>query len=383
MQDIYITGGAMTRFARHPGVKAPELAQQAILRALDDAGVAKGEVRAIYCANVLGGMILGQLAVRDLGFDGIPVYNVENACASGATAVHLARHALLAQQYDTVLVFGIEQLTALGGGTIPLQRNDHKTDLYATAGMVLPAVYAMRGTRFLHERDAAPADLAAVAVKNRFHGSLNEFAQQRSETTVEEVLASRMIAEPLTLLQCCPSQVDGAAAVVLSRRRGGAARPVRVLSSVVVSGKRERADDDILDAEITARAARQAYERAGVAPSEVDVVELHDAFTIAELLYYEALGLAAPGEAVPLLRSGATRLGGRVPVNPSGGLLAKGHPLGATGVAQMVEVLWQLQGRAGARQVAGARIGLTQCTGGGIAGVDHAASSVHLLGVAA
>ena len=383
MQDIYITGGAMTRFARHPGVKAPELAQQAILRALDDAGVAKDEVQAIYCANVLGGMILGQLAVRDLGFDGIPVYNVENACASGATAVHLARHALLAQQYDTVLVFGIEQLTALGGGTIPLQRNDHKTDLYATAGMVLPAVYAMRGTRFLHERDAAPADLAAVAVKNRFHGSLNEFAQQRSETTVEEVLASRMIAEPLTLLQCCPSQVDGAAAVVLSRRRGGQGRPVRVLSSAVVSGKRERAHDDILDAEITARAARQAYERAGVAPSEVDVVELHDAFTIAELLYYEALGLAAPGEAVPLLRSGATRLGGRVPVNPSGGLLAKGHPLGATGVAQMVEVLWQLQGRAGARQVAGARIGLTQCTGGGIAGVDHAASSVHLLGVAA
>jgi len=383
MQDIYITGGAMTRFTRHPGVKAPELAQQAILRALDDAGVAKGEVRAIYCANVLGGMILGQLAVRDLGFDGIPVYNVENACASGATAVHLARHALLAQQYDTVLVFGIEQLTALGGGTIPLQRNDHKTDLYATAGMVLPAVYAMRGTRFLHERDAAPADLAAVAVKNRFHGSLNEFAQQRSETTVEEVLASRMIAEPLTLLQCCPSQVDGAAAVVLSRRRGGHGRPVRVLSSAVVSGKRERAHDDILDAEITARAARQAYERAGVAPSEVDVVELHDAFTIAELLYYEALGLAAPGEAVPLLRSGATRLGGRVPVNPSGGLLAKGHPLGATGVAQMVELLWQLQGRAGARQVEGARIGLAQCTGGGIAGVDHAASSVHLLEVAA
>jgi len=177
MQDIYITGGAMTRFTRHPGVKAPELAQQAILRALDDAGVAKGEVRAIYCANVLGGMILGQLAVRDLGFDGIPVYNVENACASGATAVHLARHALLAQQYDTVLVFGIEQLTALGGGTIPLQRNDHKTDLYATAGMVLPAVYAMRGTRFLHERDAAPADLAAVAVKNRFHGSRRALAR--------------------------------------------------------------------------------------------------------------------------------------------------------------------------------------------------------------
>jgi acetyl-CoA acetyltransferase len=381
MQNTYITGGAMTAFGRHPGVLAPELAQQAILKALDDAGVAPGEIQAVYCANVLGGMILGQLIVRDLGFDGIPVYNVENACASGATAVHLARHALFAQQYDTVLVFGIEQLTALGGGTIPMQRNDHKTELYAKAGMVLPAVYAMRGTRFLHERDARPSDLAAVAVKNRHNGTLNEYAQQRTATTVEEVLASRMIADPLTLLQCCPSQVDGAAAVVLSTRRPTRAKAVRVLSSVVVSGIREEADDDILDAEITARAARQAYEQAGLGPDDVDVVELHDAFTIAELLYYEALGLAPQGEAVSLLHSGATRLGGRVPVNPSGGLLAKGHPLGATGVAQMVEVMWHLQGRAGARQVEGASVGLTQCTGGGIAGVDHAASSVHLLGV--
>lgn len=381
MQDIYLHGGAMTPFGRHPGVLAPELAQQAILKALADADVPAGRIQAVYCANVLGGMILGQLIVRDLGLKGIPVYNVENACASGATGVHLARHALLAGQYDTVLVVGIEQLTALGGGTIPLQRNDHKTDLYARAGMVLPAVYAMRGTRFLHERDASHADLAQVAVKNRHHGSLNPYAQQRSTTTVEEVLGSRMIADPLTLLQCCPSQVDGAAALVLGTRRPAQPRPVKLLSSVVVSGMREGADDDILDAEITARAARLAYQQAGLGPEDVDVVELHDAFTIAELLYYEALGLAPRGDAVPLLRSGATRLGGRVPVNPSGGLLAKGHPLGATGVAQMVEILWQLQGRAGERQVADARVGLTQCTGGGIAGVDHAASSVHLLGV--
>lgn len=381
MQDIYISGGAMTPFGRHTGVMAPELAQQAILKAVDDAGVTLDDIEAVYCANVLGGMILGQLIVRDLGLRGIPVYNVENACASGATGVHLARHALLAGQYSTVLVFGIEQLTALGGGTIPMQRNDLKTDLYATAGMVLPAVYAMRGTRFLHERDARPEDLAAVAVKNRHNGSLNEYAQQRTGTTVEEVLASRMIADPLTLLQCCPSQVDGAAAVVMTSRRPTQPKPVKVLSSVVVSGIREQADDDILDAEITARAARQAYEQAGLGPQDVNVVELHDAFTIAELLYYEALGLADHGEAVPLLRSGATRLGGRVPVNPSGGLLAKGHPLGATGIAQMVEIMWHLQDRAGGRQVAGARVGLTQCTGGGIAGVDHAASSVHILGV--
>jgi acetyl-CoA acetyltransferase len=381
MKDIYITGGAMTQFGRHTGVLAPELAQQAIVRAMDDACVQPRDIQAIYCANVLGGMILGQVIVRDLGFAGIPVYNVENACASGATGVHLARHAMLAEQYDSVLVFGIEQLTQLGGGTIPLQRNDHKTELYAKAGMVLPAVYAMRGTRFLHERDATPADLAAVAVKNRYHGTLNEYAQQRTEVSVDEVLASRMIADPLTLLQCCPSQVDGAAAVVLGTRLPAAGKAVKVLASIVQSGVREQADDDILDAEITSRAARLAYEQAGLSPKDVDVVELHDAFTIAELLYYEALGLADRGDAVPLLRSGATRIGGRVPVNPSGGLLAKGHPLGATGVAQMVEIMWQLQGRAGKRQVEGAKVGLTQCTGGGIAGVDHAASSVHLLGV--
>ena len=381
MKDIYITGASMTPFGRHTGTLAPELAQRAILGAMRDAGVTAKDVQAIYCANVLGGMILGQVIVRDLGFSGIPVYNVENACASGATGVHLARHAMLAQQYETVLVFGIEQLTALGGGTIPLQRNDHKTELYAKAGMVLPAVYAMRGTRFIHERGAKPADLAAVAVKNRRHGALNEYAQQRSEVTLEEVLGSRMIADPLTLLQCCPSQLDGAAALVLSSKKPSGRPAVRVLASTVVSGLQEGARDDILDAEITARAAQQAYAQAGLAPSDVDVVELHDAFTIAELLYYEALGLAPHGEAISLLHSGATALGGRVPVNPSGGLLAKGHPLGATGVAQMVEIMWHLQDRAGARQAKGARIGLTQCTGGGIAGVDHAASSVHVLGV--
>lgn len=381
MTAMHVMGGAMTRFGKHPGVKAPELAQQAILAAVADAGIELKDVQAIYCANVLGGMILGQVILRDLGLAGIPVYNIENACASGATAVHLARHALIAEQYDTVLVFGIEQLTQLGGGTIPMQRNDEKTDLFAQAGMVLPAVYAMRATRFLHERDARPADLAAIAVKNRYHGSLNEYAQQQTTVTLEEVLASRMIADPLTLLQCCPSQVDGAAALVLSKRAGPHAKDVRVLGSTVVSGLVEGARDDILDAEITARAARQAYEQAGIEPRDIGVVELHDAFTIAELLYYEALGLASHGEAVALLKSGATQIGGRVPVNPSGGLLAKGHPLGATGVAQMVELMWQLQGRAGKRQANAPRIGVAQCTGGGIAGVDHAASSVHVLGV--
>ena len=381
-KEVYIAGAAMTPFARHTTRSMQDLAQSAVLGALADAQVDASEVEAMYNANVYGGMVLGQVLMRDLGITGPPLYNVENACASGATAVHLARQALQLGLYETVLVWGVEMLTALGGGTIPLQRNDYKTDLYANAGMTLPTVYAMRGTRYLHERGESGDTLGLIAVKNRAHGARNPLAQQQKEVTLEEVMGSRMVAYPLTLLQCCPSMVDGAAALVLTTKRPTGSRPTtRILASAVQSGHIEEGCDDILDAEITARTARRAYEEAGIGPEAVNVVELHDAFTIAELLYYEALGLCSAGESGAFLRSGATGLGGRVPVNPSGGLLAKGHPLGATGVAQMVEIAWQLEGRAESRQVEGARIGLTQCTGGGIAGVDHAASAVHILGV--
>ena len=381
-KDVFIAGAGMTRFGRHDGASMQDLAQAAVLTALEDASIDPSQIQAMYNANVYGGMVLGQVLMRDLGITGPALYNVENACASGATAVHLACQALRLGMYDTVLVWGVEQLTQLGGGTIPLQRNDYKTGLYTSQGMTLPTVYAMRGTRYLHERGEGPELLARIAVKNRAHGVRNPFAQQRKAVSIEEVLQSRPVAEPLTLLQCCPSMVDGAAAVVLTTVRPPASRPaVRIMGSAVQSGHIEEGCDDILDAEITARTARIAYEQAGVSPRDVNVVELHDAFTIAELLYYEALGLAERGGSADMLRRGDTALGGRVPVNPSGGLLAKGHPLGATGVAQMVEVVWQLQNRAEGRQVEGARIGLTQCTGGGIAGVDHAASSVHILGV--
>ncbi len=380
--EVYISGAAMTRFARHDDKSMQDLVQEAALGALKDAGIAPSDVQAMYNANVYGGMILGQVLVRDLQVTGPAIYNVENACASGATAVHLAKQALELGTYDTVLIWGVEALTQLGGGSIPLQKNDYKTNLYVSHGMTLPSVYAMRGMRYLEERDETPDLLAQVAVKNRAAGARNPYAQQRSEVTVEAVLESRPVCEPLTLLQCCPSMVDGAAAIVLTTKRPDHAKaPVRIRASAVQSGRMELGCDDILDAEITARTAAKAYEEAGIPPSDINLVELHDAFTIAELLYYEALQLTEPGGSAALLRDGETALGGRVPVNPSGGLLAKGHPLGATGVAQMVEVTWQLQGRADGRQVEGAKVGLTQCTGGGIAGVDHAASSVHILSV--
>jgi acetyl-CoA acetyltransferase len=382
MKPIYVSGVAMTPFGRHDELSMQDLAQSAVLGAIADAGIEAEEIPAWYAANVFGGMVLGQVLLRDLGITGPAIYNVENACASGATGVHLACHALEAGACDTALVFGVEKLTALGGGTIPLQRNDYMTELYARAGLALPALYAMRATRYLHEFGVGAEVLGEVAVKNRRHGALNPYAQTRSPVTLDEVMRSRLVFDPLTLLQCCPSAVDGAAALVLTTRRPTArAKPVRVLASVVQSGRAECGTaDDILAAEITARAAALAYRQAGVSPADLDVIELHDAFTIAELVYYQALGLCGRGEAHALLASGATALGGRVPVNPSGGLLAKGHPLGTTGVAQMVEAVWQLEGRAGERQVSDASLALTQCTGGGIAGVDHAASSVHILG---
>jgi acetyl-CoA acetyltransferase len=376
MNQPYITGVGITDFGRFPELTEEVMAQSAILDALTDAGAALSEVQAFYCGNALGPMLAGQRALRELHFNGAAVYNVNNACSSGATALNLALQALEVGQYETVVVFGMDHLSSLGGGPLQLSQRDWNN----RRGMIMPALYAMRARRYMHDHGVTLETLADVSVKNRKHGALNSIAKFSKLATREEILASRAVADPLTLLQCCPAVVDGAAALVLSTKpSGGSAKPVRVLASVVQSGLFETSPVDMTEAEITARAAKLAYEQAGVGPQDLSLLEVHDAFTISELLYYEALGLCGRGDAPRLLRSGATALGGRVPVNPSGGLLAKGHPPGATGVAQIVEVCEQLQGRAGERQVPGARIGLTQVTGGGIWGVDHAACSIHIL----
>ena len=376
MKQPMITGVGITDFGRFPELTEEAMVQSAILDALEDAGTRLSEVQAFYCGNALGTMLPGQRALRELHAHGGAVYNVDNACSSGATALNLALQALKVGQYDTVLVFGMDHLSGLGGG--PLQPSQQ--DWNNRRGMIMPALYAMRARRYMHDRGLKLETLADISVKNRKHGVLNPIAKFAKLATREEILASRPVAEPLTLLQCCPAVVDGAAALVLSTKPSqGVAKPVQVLASVVQSGLFETTPVDMTEAEITARAARLAYEQAGVGPQDLSLLEVHDAFTISELLYYEALGLCDRGDAAQLLHSGATALGGRVPVNPSGGLLAKGHPPGATGVAQIVEVCEQLQGRAGARQVQGARIGLTQVTGGGIWGVDHAACAIHIL----
>lgn len=376
MTGPLITGVGISDFGRFPHLSEEALAQVAIFAALDDAGLAIRDVQAFYCGNAAGGHLPGQRSLRELHTAGQPVFNIDNACSSGASALHLALQAIHCGQHDTVLVFGMDQLSTLGGGTLPLNPHDWNN----RRGMVMPALYAMRARRYMHDHGVPASALADVSVKNRRHGALNPIATFCKVVTREEVLASRPVAEPLTLLQCCPAVVDGAAALVLTTRPPrGKAKPVRVLASVVQSGISESGLVDMTEAEITARSARLAYEQAGLGPEDLSVIELHDAFTISELLYYEALGLCGRGEAPHLLASGATTLGGRIPVNPSGGLIAKGHPPGATGVAQIVEICEQIQQRAGKRQIPAARIGLSQVTGGGISGVDHAACAIHIL----
>lgn len=376
MNKAFIVGAAMIPMGKHRESSYSGLALPAILNALASAGVAAGDVGAVVCGHAFGGMLTGQRIVKEIGIGSVPVINVDNACSGGATALHLAWRDVCEGRHDVVLVIGVDKLTQFGGGTLPLVIEDPEVQ----QGMVMPALYAMRARRYLHERDATLDDLAAVSVKARRHGARNPYAQFRKEVTSGEVLASRPIADPLTLLQCCPTGDGAAALVVVSdamRRRLG--RPaIRILASVVHSGEVTAGFRDMLRPEITYDSARDAYEAAGIGPEDVDVIELHDAFTIAELVYYEALGLCKPGESAAFVRAGRSTYGGDVVVNPSGGLLSKGHPVGASGVAQAVEMYWQLTGQAGARQVENARIGLSHVTGGGIAGLDHGACTVHL-----
>jgi benzoylsuccinyl-CoA thiolase BbsB subunit len=248
--------------------------------------------------------------------------------------------------------------------------------------MVMPALYGMRARRYMHECGLTEEQLADVSVKAHKHGALNPYAQIRRTFTREEVMSARPVAEPFTLLHCCPTG-DGAAAIVLRAADSGAtpSRAVRILASEVTSGYYISGYRDMTRAEITQRSARAAYDAAGIGPDDVHVAEVHDAFTIAELMYYEAFGFCERGQAYAILADGQTSIGGRIPVNPSGGLLSRGHPIGATGAAQIVEIVEHLRGEAGERQVEGARIGLAHCTGGGIGGLDHGACSVHILAV--
>jgi acetyl-CoA acyltransferase len=366
MADVFIAGIDMIRFGRYPDRTVPGLAAEAALMALDDAGLTIRDVQALYCGNLgqAAGMV-GQRMLAEIGQTGIPVTNVANACATGATAFRDAWTAVRAGIYDIVLAVGVEQMGKglLGGG------GEVSPEGLIGSG-TMPAMFSHIGMEHARKYGTTFAQFARVSVKNHWHSTMNPKSMYRVETPLQEVMAAEMIAWPNTKLMCSVNVDGSAAAVLVSERKmrelGLADRAVKVRASEMSSNpfaERQMAMPDFSAA--TRLAVKQAYEAAGVGPDDINLVELHDCFATAEIVHYENLGLCADGEAGRMIDSGETQLGGRVPVNVSGGLLSKGHPLGATGIANIYEVATHLRGAAGERQVEGARLGLTHVVGGG------------------
>jgi benzoylsuccinyl-CoA thiolase BbsB subunit len=367
----------MIQFGKFPERSIEQLGLDAVYGLIKKMNLDRDKIDAVFSGSVFGGPLTSQRVLKELGMTGISIFNLENACASGASAFHLAWQSIATGVNDVVMVMGVEKLSKFGGGTLPIDPED----IEGNHGIVMPGVYAMRAQRYMHDYGATAEDLAQVAVKNHYNGSLNPYAQYRNILTVEEVMASRMIAEPFTLYHCCPNSADGAAAVLIcasDRAKEFSNDSMQVRASVITSGYFKGGYRDLTFPEITYRAAKKAYQMAGLEPKDIDLAEVHDAFTIAEILYYEAMGFCEKGQGYRFVREGKASLDGQVAVNPSGGLMSRGHPLGSTGVAQIVEVFWHLTGQAGERQVKNARIGLTHVTGGGISGLDNGACGVHI-----
>jgi acetyl-CoA acyltransferase len=403
MQKVRIVGAGMTRFGKFMNRGLRDLAEEAVSNAIEDAGVDITDIQAAYVANSVAGLITGQetirgqVVLRKTGLMGIPIVNVENACASASTAFHLGWMAVASGMYDCVLAVGVEKLSDPDKAK-SLQAFNAAVDVSELAeiekrlgrsgegaegrSLFMDLYISMLSSGAPSSKDAMGGitreQMALVSVKNHYHGSLNPYAQYREEVTLEQVLQSRAVVGPLTVLMCSPLG-DGAAAVLIvseefARNRG--LNGPRVDASVLVSGR----GDNLSMKPSTVRAAIKAYEMAGIGPEDVDLAEVHDAVAPAEIGIYEDLGFCAPGEGSKLIEERVTWLGGKLPVNTSGGLLARGHPIGATGLGQIVEIVWQLQGKGGKRQVENCKVGLTQ-NGGGHIGFDAAAMAVHIFSV--
>jgi acetyl-CoA acetyltransferase len=374
-RDVAVLGVGTSSYGLFPERRVESLAWDAVAEAVRDADVAMDDIDAIIVGSVFGPPGVATRVQRGLGLPGVPMWTVENACASGTSAYHEAVEAVRLGRFDTVLVLGVDQMSTLFSGAIVPEA----TDPEGASSLPLPGLYALQAQRYLGQHGVTVEQLAAVAVKNKGNGQDNPRAQLRKGVpTIEEVLASRMIAEPLTFLQCCPTS-DGAGAAVIGRPRGRDT-DVHVRSSVLVSGALwDQRSPSVWGFDSVARAAGKAFAAAGVTPQEVDLFEVHDAFTIGEVITLEALGVAPLGKGAELAPSGHTARDGAQPVNPSGGLLSRGHPLGATGTAQLAEVVWQLRGQAGPRQVQRHRTGVVETMGGGAAGMDGNACVVTVL----
>jgi len=372
MGEAFVAGTSMLKFGRYKDRDVTDLGGEACLKALDDAGLTMRDVQymAAGCLMQANAMV-GQRILHEIGQTGIPVVNVANACATGSTAFRDAYLAVASGEVDVALAVGVEQMGKaglLGGGG----GSGIRTEGVVGSGL-MPAVFGQAGMEHMRKYGTTPEQFAKVAVKNHKHATKNPLSQYQVETPLEQVMAARMVAYPNTLLMCCPSGDGAAAAVVVSAKKArelGA--KVRVRASVLTSDP--WSDRDLTQPDVntlTRNASKQAYERAGIGASDVSLVELHDCFATAELLHYENLGLCKDGEAGKLIDDGTTALGGKIPVNVSGGLLSKGHPLGATGIANVYEVSTHLRGEAGKRQVEGATLGMTHVIGLGSACAIH------------
>ncbi|MDQ1353515.1 MAG: hypothetical protein QG657_3821 [Acidobacteriota bacterium] len=360
-----IVGLGMIPCGKHLERSVIDMATEAVYLAIKDAGIKPGQVDACFFGNVLAGRLfgantIGQNVFWEVGINRVPVINVENACTSGSTALYLAYNMIAAGQAEVVLAASSEKMYVKNAGLVDAGLDELDTLL----GLAAPATFGMRARRYMEEFGATEKQLALVAVKNRCHAQFNPLAQFREPVTVEEVLASPMVADPLTRLQCCPI-ADGAAAVVvcspaLAKRLG---RAVNIEATVLATGDYAN-PPNLAGFDTVRRAAHLAYEKAGIGPGDLHVVECHDAFTITEIMDYEALGFCPVGQGGKLVEEGHTKLGGRLPVNVSGGLLSRGHPVGASGLLQAAEIITQLRGEAGERQVRGAKLGLVQNMGG-------------------
>ena len=407
-QNAYVIGVGMTKFGKHMDRGLKSLAIEAIDDALKDAGIDQSRIEAAYMGTAAAPLITNQLCIpgqailRTMGIGRIPVINVENACATSSTAFQQACTMVTMGLYNVVLVAGYEKLyhedkqrtfavfdgcvdvedwpAVLGYLKESVERTGANVDLENTgkSRSVFMDIYASMARGYMNESGATARHFAMVTAKNSRHGAKNKRAQFKKEMSIEKILAAPLIADPLTLPMCSPIGDGAAAAIVVSEKvikELGVKDPVRVAASSVYSGF----DYDTPDVEpIATWAANQIYEEAGIGPEDVSCVELHDASSPAEMVYYEYLGLCPKGDGVKLIEEGATEVGGRIPVNTSGGLNRKGHPIGATGASQIYELTQQLRGRADGRQVEGARVALAE-NGGGFIGADAAAMAMTVL----
>jgi len=408
---IYIAGVGMTPFGKHLSASVKDLTRQAVTGALADAGCELSQLQAAYFANATQGhmdgqhMIRGQLALRAMGLQSVPVVNVENACASASTALHLAVQHVRAGAADIVLAVGAEKMfsddkarmfAAFDGawdvhdteaGRVRLLRMGEGID--PPAGSTSPRpysvfmdIYAAMGRMHMREYGTTQREFAAISAKNHMHSVHNPLAQYRDPYTIEQVLAAPPITYPVTLPMCSPVSDGAAAAIVCSEAglkalKGSRGRAIRVLACALQTGSERGAAD--FERHLVRLASKRLYEQAGIGAQDVSVAEVHDATAIGEVLQSELLGLVPMGQGGAAAERGETTIGGRIPINPSGGLECKGHPIGATGLAQVFELVTQLRGEAGARQVQGARIALAE-NGGGLAGVEEAVACLTLLG---